>query len=69
MLPVKIINIENEKVDLQLPDGQRLKLPLTAIEGQVQVGSTVVMMLAVPGSEDVARQKLAKDILNEIISE
>lgn len=69
MLPAKIVNIEHEKADLQLPDGQKLKLPLVAIEGQVQVGSTVIMMLAVPGSEDVARQKLAKDILNEIISE
>ncbi len=69
MLPAKIVNIEHERAEVQLPDGQKLRLPLAAFEGQIQVGSDIVMLLAVPGSEDIARQKLAKDILNEIISE
>ena len=69
MLPAKIVNIEQERAEVQLPDGQKLRLPLTAFEGQIRVGSEIVMLLAVPGSEDIARQKLAKDSVNEIISE
>lgn len=69
MLPAKVVNIEHERAEIQLLDGQKLRLPLTVFEGQIRVGSEVVMLLAVPGSEDIARQKLAKNILNEIISE
>lgn len=67
MLTAKITKIENQHVTLALLDGQVLVVPESSIEGKPAEGLSVSLLLAVPGSEDAARQKLAKDILNELI--
>ena len=67
MLTAKITKVEESRVTLTLPDGQSLVVPVSALEGQPVEGRSVDMIMAVPGAEDAARQKLAKDILNELI--
>ncbi len=67
MLTAKITKIENQHITLALLDGQVLVVPESSIEGKPSEGLSVSLLLAVPGSEDAARQKLAKDILNELI--
>lgn len=67
MLTAKITKIEGEKITLSLPDGQTWIAPISALEGKPADNLSVGVILFVPGSEDAARQKLAKDILNELI--
>jgi hypothetical protein len=67
MITAKIAKVEGERITLNLPDGQSFHLPADALEGKPSEGMSVSLILAVPGSEDAARQKLAKDILNELI--
>lgn len=67
MLTAKITKIEDQRLTLSFPDGQVLVVPETSVEGKPSENLSVSLVLAVPGSEDAARQKLAKDILNELI--
>jgi hypothetical protein len=67
MLNAKIAKIEGDNITLSIPDGQTWVVPISALEGKPAEGLSVGVILAVPGSEDAARQKLAKDILNELI--
>ncbi len=67
MLTAKIVKIEGEKITLSLPDGQTWFVPTSTLEGKPTENLSVGVILSVPGSEDAARQKLAKDILNELI--
>jgi len=66
MLSAKITKIQDQSITLALPDGQVLVVPQSALEGHPAEGLSVNLVLAVPGAEDAARQKLAKDILNEL---
>lgn len=67
MLNAKITKIQDEQVWLTFMDGQVLRVPVSGVEGKPSEGLSVSLVLAVPGSEDAARQKLAKEILNELI--
>ncbi|MFA6100347.1 MAG: hypothetical protein WC750_05790 [Patescibacteria group bacterium] len=67
MLTAKITKIEDQRLTLSFPDGQVLLVPPSALEGKPVENLSVGLIMAVPGSEDAARQKLAKDILNELI--
>lgn len=67
MLNAKITGITGEIVSLQFADGQSLNVPVSAVEGTPALGMSVALNVAVPGSEDAARQALAKDILNDLL--
>ncbi len=68
MLEAKIINLDNEKATLAFLDGQKINVPVSAIEGAVKQGERVFVLFAAPGSENGANQKLAKFLLNELIN-
>lgn len=68
MLEAKIIGLENEKAILAFPDGQKITIPVSAVEGSLKQGETVFVLFAPKGMENQANQKLAKYILNELIN-
>jgi hypothetical protein len=68
MLEAKIINLDNEKAVLAFLDGQKITIPISAIEGSPQQGENIFVLFASPGLENQANQKLAKFILNELIN-
>ncbi|GEM_PF-1204943 len=68
MLEAKIINLENEKAVLAFPDGQKITIPISAIEGSLKQDEAVFVLFASRGMENQANQKLAKYILNELIN-
>lgn len=69
MISAKISKIEEGRVTLALPDGQSLAVPTDALEGQPAEGLSANIIVAVPGAEDAARQKLAKHLLNELVGQ
>lgn len=52
---------------ISLNDGQSLTLSASDIEGTVKVGSEVALVVATLESEDAGRERLAKDLLNELL--
>lgn len=58
---------QNEMIPLTFPDGQVLRVPVQAFEGVPVEAEKVSVLFAVAGGEDAARQRLAKDIVNELI--
>ena len=69
MLKIQITKIKGSVVTVLLPDGQSLNVSSDVFEGAPKEGMSAGMLLIVPGSEDAGRQKLSKDILNELMSE
>jgi polynucleotide 5'-kinase involved in rRNA processing len=67
MLKGKITGIRGEDAELSLQNGQVLVVPLSAIEGEAQIGQEAVLVVAVTGSEDAGRQHLARHLLNELL--
>ena len=67
MLKARIQSINGEMVVLTLEDGQSLTLPTSQIEGTTVVGQDVALIAAALGSESASRQKLAQDLLNELL--
>lgn len=67
-LRATVQTVEGERVTLAFADGQILKVPLAACEGQPKSGAEVRVLAAVLGSEDAGRAALARELLNEILS-
>ena len=67
MLKGTVTQMANGTVSVTLANGQTFNAPLEDFEGAPTVGSVVHVILAAPGSEDAGRQKLSKDLLNEIM--
>ena len=67
MLKARIQSINGEMVVLTLEDGQSLTLSASQIEGTPVVGQDVALIAAALGSESASRQKLAQDLLNELL--
>ena len=67
MLKARIQSINGEMVVLALEDGQSLSLPQSQIEGTAVVGQEIALIAAALGSESASRQKLAQDLLNELL--
>ncbi len=68
MLEAKIISLDNEKAVLAFLDGQKITIPVSAVEGSPKQGETIFVLFASRGMENQANQKLAKCILNELIN-
>jgi len=66
-LRAKVLSINNDRVMISLNDGQSLTLSASDIEGTVKVGSEVALVVATLESEDAGRERLAKDLLNELL--
>ncbi|MFA6161491.1 MAG: hypothetical protein WCT54_00465 [Patescibacteria group bacterium] len=69
MMKATVTTIQDTKVKLTLPDGQIFVVPLSSFEGIPKEGMSVALILAVPGADDAARQRLSKDLLNELMSD
>lgn len=67
MLKARIQSINSDMVILNLEDGQSLSLSVSQIEGTPVVGQDVAVIVAALGSESASRQKLAQDLLNELL--
>lgn len=67
-LQATVQSLAGEQVTLEVSDGQKLVVPISACEGMPVVGSSVRLVVAVLGSEDAGRQALARELLNDILS-
>lgn len=67
MLKGTIIQLENGSAAVTLSNGQILNVPVGEIEGVPAVGASVSIVVAMPNSEDAARQRMAKEVLNELL--
>ena len=61
-------SVEGEKLVLAFEDGQLLRLPMSACEGTPLPGSHVRVLCVALNAEDAGRQRLARDLLNELLS-
>ncbi len=69
MMPLnaRVAAIEGEKVTIALGDGQTFLVPMTAIEGSVQSGTEVSLLIVGLNVPDAGRQAIARDILNSLL--
>ena len=67
MLKGTITQLENGSAAITLSNGQILNIQVSEIEGVPAVGASVSIIVAMPNSEDAARQRMAKDVLNEFL--
>ncbi len=67
-LSATVQSIDGEVAVLALDDGQTLRVPLSACEGQAKPGLKVRLVVAMIGSEDAGRTGLARELLNEILA-
>ncbi len=66
-LNARITSIEGDRASLLLADGQSLWVPLTAIEGAIQVGNEVIFVLVGQGTVDAGHQTIARELLNTLL--
>lgn len=59
--------LESERAVLILDDGQKLDWPASELPADVSEGARVKLVLLSAKTEQEAREKMAKDILNEIL--
>lgn len=67
MLKAKIISLTGDRAVLSFEDGQSFTIPTGSVEGALKAGQEVAVVIAALGSEDAGRQKLAQDLLNELL--
>ncbi|MBU0540573.1 hypothetical protein KKF59_00605 [Patescibacteria group bacterium] len=60
--------IEDGRLGLKLENGRLFEMPLEEGGAEFQVGDKVAVIIAPIGGETEARQALARDILNEMLS-
>lgn len=63
----KVTSVQGETVTVMLENGEELRVPKTACEGEPKQGLEVRLVIAIPGAEDAARQSLSRDLLNELL--
>ncbi len=63
----KVLSINNDRATITFNDGQSLTLPVSSIEGAIKVNSEIVFMAAALESEDAGRERLSRDLLNELL--
>ncbi len=67
MLKATLRVIQGDRATLAFEDGQTFTVPVSEIEGMGKEGQLVAVSLAALGSEDAGRQRLAQDLLNELL--
>lgn len=69
MLKATVERIDGSSAVLRLPSGSEISVPLEGIEGRPVVGQVVALLAVAVGSEDAGRQRIAHDLLNELLTE
>lgn len=67
-LRATITSVNGDSAMLALQNGQSVSVPVAAIEGTPKPGQEVRGVFVTPGGEDAARQRIARDLLNELLS-
>jgi ribosomal protein S1 len=67
MLRATVESVSNDQAIVRFEDGQMLRIPVSAIEGDSVSGQDVRVIVVRPTAEDAGRQLLARDLLNEIL--
>ncbi len=67
MQKAKIVSLVSDQALLEFEDGQKIRVPVSSIEGTPKDGQEIAVIFAALGTEDAGRQKLAQHLLNELL--